>query len=41
MLDLGRVAVIAAVTVNGHTVTTLWGPPFRTDITPQLKPGAN
>lgn len=40
-LALGRVAVIATVTVNGLPVTALRGSPFRTEITSYLKPGAN
>ena len=40
-LDLGRVAVIAEVTVNGRAVATLWSAPFRADITPYVKTGAN
>ena len=41
MLDLGRVSVIAEVTVNGKHAATLWAPPFRADITPHLVSGAN
>jgi hypothetical protein len=41
MIDLGRVSVIAEVTVNGKHAATLWAPPFRADITPQLVSGAN
>lgn len=40
-LDLGRVAMIAAVTVNGRPVQTLWAPPYRTDITGFVRPGTN
>lgn len=40
-LNLGRVEMIAAVRVNGRTVQTLWAPPYRTDITDQLRPGIN
>jgi hypothetical protein len=40
-LDLGRVAVIAEVKLNGHDLGILWKPPFRVDITEALKPGAN
>lgn len=40
-LDLGRVAVIAVVTLNGKTLPTLWSAPYRTDITSQVVAGAN
>ncbi|WP_309722315.1 glycosyl hydrolase [Armatimonas sp.] len=41
MLDLGRVAVIAEVTVNGKAVATLWAAPFRVEITGLVRPGRN
>ncbi len=41
LLDLGRVAVIAKVRVNGEHVSTLWAPPFRVDISEHVRPGAN
>lgn len=41
MLDLGRVADIAEIAVNGETAATLWAPPFRADITPFVQAGAN
>jgi hypothetical protein len=41
LLDLGSVKDIAEVTVNGKSVGLLWKPPFRTDVTGALKPGAN
>lgn len=41
MLDLGRVSMIAEVTVNGKPSAILWGPPFRTDITSHLTNGEN
>ena len=41
MLNLGRVAVIAAVKVNGVECGILWKEPFSTDITVALKEGAN
>ena len=28
-LDLGRVEVMARVTLNGHRLATLWKPPYR------------
>jgi hypothetical protein len=40
-LDLGRVADIARVYINGHDIGILCKPPFRADITALLKPGAN
>jgi hypothetical protein len=40
-LDLGRVAVIAEVELNGVPLGTLWKPPFRLPITNALKPGDN
>lgn len=41
ILDLGRVDHIAEILLNGQPVTTLWAPPFRTDITEFLKEGRN
>ena len=40
-LDLGRVAVIARVRINGQPAGTLWSPPYRFDITPLVQPGVN
>jgi hypothetical protein len=40
-LDLGRVEMIAAVTLNGKKLRTLWTPPYRLDITDAVKPGRN
>ena len=40
-LDLGRVAVIAEVKLNGKELGILWKPPFRVDATGVLKPGEN
>jgi hypothetical protein len=40
-LDLGRVAVMARVRVNGKDLGTLWKPPFRVDITKVAKRGRN
>jgi len=40
-LDLGRVAVIASVRVNGEPAGITWSPPHRLDITRRVKPGAN
>ena len=41
LLDLGRVADIAEVTINGQQAAALWAPPFRMDITPHVKNGTN
>ena len=41
VLDLGEVAVIAKVLVNGKRVDILWNPPFQADITEFLKAGEN
>ena len=40
-LDLGRVEMLAVVTLNGKTLRTLWSPPYAIDITDALKPGGN
>ncbi len=40
-LDLGGVAVIAAVRVNGRTFGSLWSEPYQIDITSGLKRGDN
>jgi len=40
-LDLGEVAVIAQVKLNGRDLGTLWKPPFRMRIDGAAKPGAN
>ena len=41
ILDLGNVADIARVVVNGQSVGVLWKPPFRTEISRLLLDGAN
>jgi hypothetical protein len=41
MLDLGGVESLAEVTLNGRKFGALWKPPFRLDVTPVIKPGAN
>jgi hypothetical protein len=41
ILDLGQVADIAEVRVNGRPVATLWTPPHRADLTDYLHPGDN
>lgn len=40
-LDLGRVEVMAEVTLNGRKFETLWCAPFRLDISAAVKPGDN
>lgn len=40
-LDLGEVAVIARVTLNGKALPTLWKPPFRARIDSVATPGKN
>ena len=40
-LDLGKVAVMADVTLNGKPLGILWKPPFRVDVTGALKAGDN
>lgn len=41
LLDLGGVADLATVVLNGRTVRTLWRPPFRVDVTEFLETGNN
>ena len=40
-LDLGNVAVMAEVKLNGRALGTLWKGPYRVDITPVARPGNN
>ena len=40
-LDLGKVADLARVTLNGKDLGVLWHPPFTVDLTPALKKGNN
>jgi hypothetical protein len=41
VLDLGEVAELAEVIVNGHRLRTLWKPPYSLDVTDALKRGRN
>lgn len=41
MLDLGQVANIAEVSINGGKPVVLWAPPFRVDVGSQMQAGAN
>ena len=41
VLDLGEVADVARIFVNGAEVDVLWTPPFRVEITPFLREGRN
>jgi len=40
-LDLGKVAVMAEVRLNGKDLGILWKPPYRVDVTGTLRPGEN
>ena len=40
-LDLGNVANVAEVRVNGMALGVVWKAPYRVDVTKALKPGAN
>ncbi|HSH19948.1 MAG TPA: hypothetical protein VLA03_05825, partial [Draconibacterium sp.] len=40
-IDLGKVGEVAEVYINGKSTGVLWKPPFRTDISKLVKPGAN
>lgn len=40
-LDLGKVEMIASVSVNGKPLRTLWAPPYSLDITEAVKTGKN
>jgi hypothetical protein len=41
LLDLGDVRDLATVRLNDQPLGTLWKPPFRVDVTDQLRAGAN
>ena len=40
-LDLGEVHEVASIKVNGQEVGNVWMPPYRLDISKQIKPGRN
>jgi hypothetical protein len=40
-IDLGKVRDIAEVKVNGKSAGLVWAPPYRVDVTAELKPGVN
>lgn len=40
-IDLGDVKNLAEVTVNGKSLGIVWHPPYRVDVTTELKPGSN
>ena len=40
-LDLGQVAVMADVTLNGHRLGVVWKAPYRLDVTEAAQPGQN
>jgi hypothetical protein len=41
MIDLGRVAGVARVSINGEEVGIVWKPPYAVDVTGRLKAGEN
>ncbi len=41
ILDLGKVAIMARVNLNGHDLGLLWKPPFAVDARDAVKPGEN
>ena len=41
LLDLGRVEVMAEVTLNGKSLGILWKPPYRVEVTGALQRGEN
>jgi hypothetical protein len=41
VLDLGRVAVMAEVCLNGHNLGIRWKPPYQADVTGAVRPGQN
>jgi hypothetical protein len=41
ILDLGKVAVIASIKINGHDVGIVWKSPYAIEVTHALRPGRN
>lgn len=41
LLDLGRVEMVAVVSLNGKKLQTLWAPPYRLDLTDAIQKGKN
>jgi hypothetical protein len=41
LLDLGKVAIMAQVKLNGTDLGTLWKPPFTVEVTDSVRPGEN
>ncbi len=41
LIDLGRVADVAEVVVNGRSLGTVWAPPYQVDITEAVRAGDN
>ena len=41
LLDLGRVEMIAVVSLNGKPIRTLWTPPYKVDLSGAVKTGTN
>jgi hypothetical protein len=41
LLDLGRVEMIAVVSLNGKPIRTLWTPPYKVDLSGAVKSGIN
>ncbi|MDR1936966.1 MAG: hypothetical protein LBQ73_00525, partial [Tannerellaceae bacterium] len=41
MLDLGRVEMIAAVSLNGKPLRSLWSPPYALDVSEAIQSGNN
>ena len=41
LIDLGRVEMIAVISLNGKQVRTLWTPPYSVDVTDAVRSGVN